>query len=49
LPARAKKRTELTLIAGADHFFTGYLEELDLALSTWLAARLDELPPAQSE
>jgi hypothetical protein len=49
LPARAKKRTELTLIAGADHFFTGYLEELDLALSTWLAARLAELPPARSE
>jgi hypothetical protein len=49
LPARAKKRTELTLISGADHFFTGYLEELDLALSTWLAARLAELPPARSE
>jgi alpha/beta superfamily hydrolase len=47
LPAPGKKRTELVLIAGADHFFTGHLEDLDRALSTWLAARLAEFssPP----
>jgi uncharacterized protein len=44
LPARAKKRTEMVLVAGADHFFAGHLEELDRVLSTWLAARLAELP-----
>jgi alpha/beta superfamily hydrolase len=49
LPAPAKKGTELVLIAGADHFFTGHLEELDRALSTWLAARLAELPPPRRE
>jgi alpha/beta superfamily hydrolase len=43
-PAQAKKLTELPLIAGADHFFTGHLHELDRALSTWLAVRLNELP-----
>jgi len=48
LPARAKKRTELTLIAGADHFFTGHLDELDRALSAWLAARLAELALTRS-
>jgi alpha/beta superfamily hydrolase len=42
-PARAKKRTQLALISGADHFFTGHLDELDRTLSTWLAARLAEL------
>jgi alpha/beta superfamily hydrolase len=45
IPARARKFTELELIAGADHFFTGHLDELDRALSTWLAARMNELPP----
>jgi len=50
LPARAKKAHR----ADADRrrptiFLPGTLKELDLALSTWLAARLDELPPAQSE
>jgi len=43
LPARAKKNTELILIPGVDHFFTGHLEELDRVLSDWLAARLAEL------
>jgi alpha/beta superfamily hydrolase len=43
-PAQAKKLTELALIVGVDHFFTGHLDELDRALSTWLAARLNELP-----
>jgi alpha/beta superfamily hydrolase len=32
------------LISGADHFFTGHLDDLDRALSEWLAARLAELP-----
>jgi uncharacterized protein len=49
LPARAKRRTELTLIAGADHFFTGHLDELDRVLSAWLAARLAEFPSPRSE
>jgi alpha/beta superfamily hydrolase len=48
LPARARKRTELTFIAGADHFFTGQLDELDRVLSAWLAARLAELPSPRS-
>jgi alpha/beta superfamily hydrolase len=49
LAARAKKSTELTFIAGADHFFTGHLDELDRVLSAWLAARLAEVPSPRSE
>jgi uncharacterized protein len=48
LPTRVKQRTELTLIAGADHFFTGHLDDLDRVLSAWLAERLAELPSPRS-
>lgn len=47
LPARAKKRTELILIAGANHFFTGHLEELDRVLAAWLAEYRDGLRTAR--
>jgi alpha/beta superfamily hydrolase len=49
LAPRAKKSTEMKFIAGADHFFTGHLDELDRVLSAWLAARLAELPSPRSE
>ncbi len=34
---------ELTIIEDAEHFFTGKLDQLDAALSAWLAARHPEL------
>ncbi|MGC1188245.1 MAG: alpha/beta fold hydrolase [Candidatus Acidiferrales bacterium] len=42
LSGQAKKSTDLVLIAGADHFFTGHLNDLDAALSAWVDARLAE-------
>lgn len=35
----AAGETSLVFVAGADHFFTGKLAEVDRALATWLVAR----------
>jgi uncharacterized protein len=49
LPARARKRTGLIFITGADHFFTGHLEELDRVLTAWLVDYRDGLRAARSK
>ena len=42
-PANVKNETTVSLIPGADHFFTGHLAELDRAVADWVAARHPEL------
>jgi hypothetical protein len=42
-PASVKEQTRVAIISGADHFFTGYLPDLDRAISAWLAERHPEL------
>jgi len=49
MPARVKARTEMIFIAGADHFFTGRLEEVDRALLAWLDAQRAEIRSEQAE
>jgi len=39
----ARQNTRLVLVSGADHFFTGRLEEVDEILSAWLTERHPEL------
>jgi uncharacterized protein len=41
--ALAEGNTRLSFIQGADHFFTGYLEHLDQAITSWLLERHPEL------
>jgi uncharacterized protein len=41
--ARMPGGTRLSFIQGADHFFTGHLEQLDDAITTWLTERHPEL------
>jgi uncharacterized protein len=42
-PANVKKLTRIDIIAGADHFFAGHLQELDTAIVNWLALRYPNL------
>ena len=39
----ANQNTRLVLVSGADHFFTGRLDEVDEILSAWLTERHPEL------
>jgi alpha/beta superfamily hydrolase len=41
--ARMAGDTRLSFVQGADHFFTGHLDQLDQAITTWLAERHAEL------
>ncbi|MGH9679568.1 MAG: alpha/beta hydrolase [Candidatus Acidiferrales bacterium] len=42
-PPQVQEQTSVAIIRGADHFFTGHLEELDRAISEWIAARHSDL------
>ena len=42
-PARAKARTSIAIISGADHFFAGHLPELDRAIAAWLMTQHPDL------
>jgi alpha/beta superfamily hydrolase len=50
LVASLPEPKRLVFVEGADHFFTGQLEQLDAALAAWLGARHPELSaPADAE
>ena len=38
-PASVKGQTAVAIVRGADHFFTGHLEEVDREIAAWLLAR----------
>jgi alpha/beta superfamily hydrolase len=42
-PPRIRENTQVAIVAGADHFFTGHLPELDYAIAKWLLERHPEL------
>ena len=42
-PAPVLRQTQVEIVRGGDHFFTGHLPELDRKLSEWLLARHPEL------
>ena len=42
-PAHVKQQTQVTIIAGGDHFFAGHLPELDQAIAAWLQQMHPEL------
>lgn len=39
LPPHVLRQTQVAIIEGGDHFFTGYLPELDRAITEWLLRR----------
>jgi hypothetical protein len=41
--APVRENTQVAIVAGGDHFFTGHLPELDRTLSEWLLERHPEL------
>lgn len=41
----AAAKTQMVFIPGADHFFTGHMDEMTDALDGWLSQR-HQLPPA---
>jgi len=41
--ARMAGETRLSFVQGADHFFTGHLDQLDRAITTWLMERYPNL------
>jgi alpha/beta superfamily hydrolase len=42
-PPQVRENTKVAIVTGGDHFFTGHLPELDVALSQWLLERHPEL------
>jgi len=42
-PPRVRENTQVAIVAGGDHFFTGHLPELDRAIARWLVERRPEL------
>jgi hypothetical protein len=42
-PAHVKAQTSVEVISGADHFFAGYLAELEKTIADWLVARHPDL------
>jgi len=36
---------QLIVVSGADHFFAGKLDDVDRAITHWVAARLRQLSP----
>ncbi len=42
-PPQVRQQTQVAIIEGGDHFFTGYLPELDHAIAGWLLERHPEL------
>ena len=47
--ALAAGDTRLSFIQGADHFFTGYLDQLDQSITSWLSERHPELRKSDLE
>lgn len=47
--ALAAGDTRLSFIQGADHFFSGYLDQLDQSITSWLSERHAELRKSDSE
>ena len=45
-PDASRAQAALVFIADADHFFTGQLDQLDAAISSWLLHRQPYLTPA---
>ena len=43
LTSDVRQQTEIKIVHGADHFFTGHLEEVDRAIADWLTGRHAEL------
>jgi len=41
-PPSVREKTKVTIVDGGDHFFTGYLPELDRAITGWLLERHPE-------
>jgi alpha/beta superfamily hydrolase len=42
-PPEVRQQTEVKIVRGGDHFFTGHLDEVDRVISEWLLARHPEL------
>jgi alpha/beta superfamily hydrolase len=42
-PPHVRENTKVAIVTGGDHFFTGHLAELDLAITEWLLERRPEL------
>ena len=42
-PPQVRENTKVAIVTGGDHFFTGHLAELDLAITEWLLERRPEL------
>jgi alpha/beta superfamily hydrolase len=48
LPPAVHQQTQVKIIRGVDHFFTGHLEEVGRAISEWLLERHPELSATQT-
>ncbi len=48
-PPHIQENTQLAIVAGGDHFFTGHLPELDHTLAEWLLGRHPELAARESK
>jgi alpha/beta superfamily hydrolase len=42
-PEVSRRETRIVVVSSADHFFAGYLDEVDTALASWLTARHPDL------
>jgi alpha/beta superfamily hydrolase len=48
-PRHIQENTQVAIVAGGDHFFTGHLPELDHAITEWLLERHTELAARESK
>jgi len=48
-PPQIQETTQVAIVAGGDHFFTGHLPELDHAITEWLLGRHPELAARESK
>jgi uncharacterized protein len=48
-PRHIQENTQVAIVAGGDHFFTGHLPELDHVISEWLLERHTELAARESK
>lgn len=49
MPPAHARQTTLVFVPGADHFFTGKLDQVDAALRAWLLERHPEFAAGDSE
>ena len=47
-PPGVQQRTQVRIVRGGDHFFTGHLDEVDRAISEWMLERHPELSARQT-